>query len=421
MSTPVSISLFSLLVIGVLVVGLSVGSGQGRGDDGGAAASIVQPPISRVAPSSTGRLLDLAQRAASKLPAAPHIKTRSRLQESVVATCLELDLPIAAERYAENIENWRRGTAIADLAIYRILSEDTKPVPALLARAERAAKDEAALAESQQWRSDRVRLKIAQAHLLMGDTKAARSISRDLDSAELGKIESLRAERLSAEDYPAHLKALDAFMLTATLDQAQTALINYCTLYRRFFGDVSKRIQIESRVLDGREKLPPLLRIDAIQRLVRVAAESEDLKTGRRLLRAARKVASEQDWRPRDEIPLLARLSEHAALLQDPAAARRDIANALQVYEANEPQVYDIFRSRLLCPIAEAYLAMGNQSDAETIYLRAIEEGLRNPNSRPRSEDLVAICNSMAGHAFEPSKGVWAALDRGYGLLGSPW
>ena len=57
--------------------------------------------------------------AASAMPLNPHIKNRSRAQEVVVAACLELDQPQRAQRYIEQIANWRRGAGYADLAFHQ--------------------------------------------------------------------------------------------------------------------------------------------------------------------------------------------------------------------------------------------------------------------------------------------------------------
>src|SRR5262245_33770520 len=65
-----------------------------------------------------GELLDIAFRAASAFPVDPHIKNRSRAQEAVVKTALELGQPQRALVETEQIDNWRRGACYAELAFY---------------------------------------------------------------------------------------------------------------------------------------------------------------------------------------------------------------------------------------------------------------------------------------------------------------
>ncbi len=63
-------------------------------------------------------LLDLAFETATVIPIEPHIKDRSRAQEGVVAACIELAQPVRAVGYTEQIDNWRRGSAYGDLALF---------------------------------------------------------------------------------------------------------------------------------------------------------------------------------------------------------------------------------------------------------------------------------------------------------------
>src|SRR5262245_10686053 len=63
-------------------------------------------------------LLNTAFEVATKIPIDPHIKDRSRTQEEVFGVSLKLDQPKRALQFLEKIDNWRRGSAYADLAFY---------------------------------------------------------------------------------------------------------------------------------------------------------------------------------------------------------------------------------------------------------------------------------------------------------------
>jgi hypothetical protein len=52
---------------------------------------------------------------------------------------------------------------------------------------------------------------------------------------------------------------------------------------------------------------------------------------------------------------------------------------------------------------------------------RFVEEGVENPNSRPRAEDLSATCRSMALHAVEPDADLWKRMRQIGDGLGPPW
>src|SRR5690349_16062369 len=63
-------------------------------------------------------LLDVAFRAASALPVMPHARDKAKAQEAVIDACLQLDQPARAASWLEQIANWRRGAAHADLALW---------------------------------------------------------------------------------------------------------------------------------------------------------------------------------------------------------------------------------------------------------------------------------------------------------------
>jgi hypothetical protein len=64
---------------------------------------------------------------------------------------------------------------------------------------------------------------------------------------------------------------------------------------------------------------------------------------------------------------------------------------------------------------------MGDEAGALFVYRQAVEEGVENPNSRPRAEDLSATCCSMALHAVEPDAELWKRIRQISEQLGDPW
>jgi hypothetical protein len=64
---------------------------------------------------------------------------------------------------------------------------------------------------------------------------------------------------------------------------------------------------------------------------------------------------------------------------------------------------------------------MGDGAAAVAVYKRCVEEGVANPNSRPRADDLAATCCSMALHGVEPDAALWSRLIQVEGKLGDPW
>ena len=89
------------------------------------------------------------------------------------------------------------------------------------------------------------------------------------------------------------------------------------------------------------------------------------------------------------------RVARHRAGERD-RSARETSTRLLAAYAYEREQIVDIYRAGALRAIAEAYQAMGDPPARSTSTARAVEEGVANPNSRPRAEDLVATCLSMA-------------------------
>jgi hypothetical protein len=55
------------------------------------------------------------------------------------------------------------------------------------------------------------------------------------------------------------------------------------------------------------------------------------------------------------------------------------------------------------------------------LYRRAAEEGIQNPNARPRTEDLVATCLSMARQDVQPDAELVRRLRATREGLADPW
>ena len=78
-------------------------------------------------------------------------------------------------------------------------------------------------------------------------------------------------------------------------------------------------------------------------------------------------------------------------------------------------------RAAALRPIAEGYARLGDRDRALELYKRAVEEGVANPNSRPRANDLAATCASLAVVDLEPDAELMARLREVSEGLGDPW
>ncbi|MGQ0552976.1 MAG: hypothetical protein ACT4PU_07125 [Planctomycetota bacterium] len=380
------------------------------------AAQLVDAPL----PEFQRELLDVAEAAATALPLAPHIKNRSRAQEQVVSACLELNQPARALAAAERIENWRRAAALAALAQQRAEHQSPDEARHFLQRALQAlaaTSDET----SQDWQRERVRAKVARTHLLLGDAQLSAEFAAGVSDAEAGDLVLLQAELAADEAFDAKLKTIDEAIALGSFDQVRNALGICLELIERVYDDVERRALAEARLRDGGRKLPVTIRIGHFQQLVAItlahgdqARALEQLDEAKLLLEGAALTA---DLR----VPLMAGLAELRFRVGRRAEAQNEAAAALALFVAERDRFADIDRADALRPVAEAYHVLGDTAAARALYRRALDEGAANPNSRPRAEDLVATCLSMALHGVEPDAELRARLLQVRDALGPPW
>lgn len=381
-------------------------------------------------------LLELAFATASAIPTMPHIKARSRAQERVLVTCLELEQSQRALRYIEKIDNWRRGVGYADLAFFFAQKGDEQEAARFLAKAREhvdemslAAKTEEdgfdgndeALEGYQAWRLDRVRAKIARTYLWLGQDEKAIEFEEGLEPSECGMVEVVRARTLDPKEIENVAAALDTVATEGDLERVRNAVNVGLRCLERFYGDEPKR-QLFLRKLEAcLAKTPVMLRIDYSISIADIALDEGDADTARQFLARAEEVLGSTPLSSEDEIPLRAHLAGLRHRAGEQARARSEIDAAAEKFQAARMQIGDLQRADVLLPLAETYAAMGDAAAALRIYAQAARDGAENPNAVPRADDLVALCCSMARNAVEPDTDLWLRIHRTNAELHEPW
>lgn len=360
-------------------------------------------------------LLDFAFRTASAIPVDPHIKDRSRSQEEVVLACLTLDQPELARRYCARIMNWRRGTALAEHALYCAKRSDRDEAKRSLNLAEQAA------ARAEGWRRDRIRVAMARSYTLLGETGRATDLERDVESAEVGKVDQIRAMQTDGRTFIDHIKAIDALVATNNFDIIRNALGAYTELYGRFYQDADRRTHVKSRIEAAWTNMPIMVRIETLMDLARSALDHADTSNALAIVNEADGMLEGAEWLPRHEVPLKGRLAALRAEAGDRDGAKKRADAALALYRGDLRRIVNIDRADALRPSAAAYFAMGDPTRAIEIYKLAVEAGVENPNSRPRAQDLASTCVSLAVHGVEPDEALWARIREIGGGLDHPW
>lgn len=372
-------------------------------------------------PPSPRDLLQLAFDAASALPTVPHQKNRARVQESVVAGCLALGETELAEAFARRIDDWRRGTCLADVAIARITGGAAAgpAIAELLASAGKVA--ETAAGDPQPWRRDRIRARLARAWLLLGNDGEARRFAAGVAPADLVEFEAELAKRAPIADFAAELRTLDGVFAAGQFEPCCNTMRVCVQWYDRFFADADRRRELAGRVLEKAPQLPPQVRAGFVADLAEVAGRRGERAEAVRLLDRAEALLVPGTSHPEEEIALQAGFALRRAKAGDAAGARKTAAAALATFHASRDHIVDVYRGTALRPIAAVYVALGDTAEAARVFRNAIEEGQQNPNGRPRAEDLAAVCVTMATTGFVPDEALWTRLREVRKGLRDPW
>jgi len=404
--------MISLFLLPMLI---SIGTTAGVTADSPADAGPANAPL----PEYQAELLEMAMDAASKMPHDPHIKDRSRYQAYVVQACLELDQPARARRYIRRIDNWRRGQAAAEYAMYLARTGQTETIDHYL----QIAEDQARRA-GQDWRRAHVELRMARARMLMGEANAATEFNRELtDATYRGKTASTAARMSDGPSYELLSARLDKLIATDQYDLIRNATSAYVELYREHYQDKDRREAIERKLREAHRQMGGAEVLNLLMNLARAALANDDPETALRFVSEAEKMADKANWPAHREYEsaFRAKLAMLRHRADDTETARKYVDAALADLNERMDQIQTFRRADALIPLAEAYHAMGFRKDALKIYEKAINNSQMNPNGRPRAIDSCELCVSMALHGVEPRATVRARIRAVYEDLSPPW
>lgn len=369
-----------------------------------------------------GELLDLAMAAASKIPYQPHIKDRCRMQEKVAKAAMELDQATRASAFMKKIDNWRQGYVTAEFACYLARRGHTDNGENLLKIARAYS-----LLASQDWHRERVEFSITKARVLLGDKEAGAKFSARLTSdMHKGQILETHVEKMSDEDLESIKKQLDFYLDSERYEPILNAARGYIALYERLYADKETRDKIEQKLRDAYSSMGPPEHIELFMALGEAALANNDKSKALGFVEEVWAYVSKGRY-PEGrhvEFEYVGRVTDLRSRAGDTRTARGhlDDATAKAKKQIEDDYMLNYLRADALRPLAEAYQTMGESDIALGLYELAIEQGMVNPNSLQRAEDLTRTCLSMALHGVEPTDRLLARakniLDEG---LGDPW
>jgi len=385
----------------------------------------ISAPVDEAVDPLRSELMELAFRAASAMPNHPHIKNRSRAQEQVVDLALELGQGSRVLEYAERIDNWRRASAYAKYAEYvaslghRALAESY--VAKSRSTLEHHLENPTVYESVQPWMAERIRVVLAKAHYHMGNQDAGREIVQHLGEESNAAVRAIGIESLTPEQFEGKLAEVRGEIGRGGIDPVRFGLETAVQLHGQFFADEAKRGLLEGIVRESWAPVPLAVRIQFLSTMARSAADHNDREHALKLLGEAREQLAGANWLVPDRLPIVALLAEGRHGAGDSEGATAELKEGLALFQSERSRIPDVFCGDALRPIAEAYQRMGQPEEALATYRLALEEGLLNPNSRPRAQDLVATACSMARTGAPADAALMTRLRAAVEALGEPW
>jgi len=336
-----------------------------------------------------------------------------------------LDQPGRALDLAAEIQDWRRGTVFTSVAYYFAQHGAPKESQHCLDLAQEvvalAEQDSSDGHSGQVWRRDRIRIGIARTYLALGKPEEAAKFEDGVENAEAAKLRPAKSKQRAEDAFDDELNELESTFKAGDFDQVQGALEVCAQLFDQFYTDSDRRTHLEQAMKNGWAKLPLMVRIDLMTKLIGSALTHADKSKALTLLDETQTIIDGFTWNSEDQISLMARLAGLRFRAGGEQQARSALEAALALFNAQHDRIVDIYRAAALRAIAESYLSMGESNCAHDAYARAVEAGMANPNSRPRAEDLCATCCSMALHGLTPDAKLIERLRQITAELKAPW
>lgn len=394
----------------------------------------VQPgagnPFAAPTPEARARkLLAFAFDAASKFPleSRTHAKNRGRAQYNVSHAALELELVDLAQSQVEPNEAWQKGLVLAEVALHIAERDGAEQLGAEFdAMVERASGYADGILEDmnqQAWRRDRIRVTLAQAQAALGRDGEIGGLLAGVETQEVERGRAGLARHLGDDVLGEQLARYEELKKTGSFAGLGGAAESFIVFHARRYENAVLRERIEAAIADLTQKLPLEKQFGFTLALAENAVAGGDAARAPFFVEKAdgllKPLLKDLSLSP----SLEARLAELEHSAGQTEAARARLRNAIERFDAAEKagDLIDIYMADALIPVAATYWKIGDEERSRELYLRASSAAILNPNSRPRCNDLVDLCISLAKTGVQPSDELAERMVRISDNLSDPW
>lgn len=399
--------------LALLLMGLPAVAAAEAKPEAGASVSVADQPM----PGWKVDLIELAFDAATKIPLNPHMLDRAKTQHDVVEACFALNQPQRALGYTKQIPNWRRGVGYARYVAYAARHGQREGLEDYFNKAEELSK-----VTSQDWHKARILSALAEARLVMGQLDKARALAdrAEVEDTEQGNLAAAQAKQGTLA-YEEQVQVLQQLTQGKSMDANQHGVAGFVDVYKRHYKNAERREELEKRIATGASRLPGDMQVETQYAMIEAVLANGDHARAVEMINEIKNALA--DYRGFPET-LIEKRTALAALLHkagEKDQAKADLAEVLKLYDERRHKLLSIDYGKLLRGTAEVFLIQGDQPTAMKVYRRALEEGVVNPNSRPRAMDLAGLCLSLALNDVEPDGPMWERLRQINAGLSDPW
>lgn len=360
-------------------------------------------------------LLAQSMQVASAMEAKAHTRVRARLQKDVACAAIDIGMIDVGIRFAEAIQDWRRGEVLAIAAQALARKGDRQSAEACVARAVQVANGTEAA------KQERLNVEIARALALLGNVEQARQFGARASQELTGQVEAELVAQVPIDELDRQCDAFDRAIATGSLDIVRSGVDGYFSVWTRMRSDGMRGARAEKAIRSALTALPPSMQIETQLRLADALDETGQHAACMQALESAMNLLREGDFLPDTLGPLVRDVARAQSRHGDRTGARALVGEMLRRYEQAPSAMVDIERADYLRPLAEALQDLGEPAGALRVWTLALDAGSVNPNARPRAEDLCLTCLSMVRSGAEPTADMRARIAQIQGGLKAPW